>query len=285
MIHILNFMKKIVKFFSKNDGIEFYNSIPIKNSFIEFSDLKSNEIIFLVSPGRSGTKTLIQYLRKNSDLCAIHAPTPWLATVGSFFWKGEISEESAGWAYYSSRENYLKIACRRGLTFVDGDCKNLPLLPVLADFFPKSKFVHVVRNPLKFVCSGLDRGYYEKKDPVLWGHLLCDSQVSKADSFKHQVELIADFWEISNNIASEVRRKVGKSRYVFLKSESMFIEGAEIYEAFNDLGVGNFSKSQRGPLSVSNSNNLKNKYDEDFIVNIIRARCPSAKIYYPEIFK
>lgn len=284
MSSLLALLKALKKTVSNKDEKNLYRFCPIVNSAGEFSDLKDQEIVFLITPGRSGTKTLIQYLQRNSDLFAIHAPTPWLATVGSLFWKNEVGVEGAKWAYYSSRESYLQMAYEMGLTFVDGDCKNLPLLPALADFFPNSKFVHVLRNPVKFVCSGLDRGYYTEKDAILWGHLLNDPQVFKANSFKQQVELISDFWESSNKIAEDIKNKVGSSRYVLLKSESMFSDGAQIYKTFDYLGIGKFNKVEKGNLSVMNNNKKRSVYNKDYIIDVLSSRCPSAKIYYPEIF-
>jgi hypothetical protein len=261
-----------------------FSKYPVTTRDVDVQDLNFHNLVFLVTPGRSGTKSLIDYLLRHSNFCAVHAPKPCLATMGSLLWQKKIDKKSAQWAYFFAREKLIYESFRRGAPFVDGDCKNLPLLPVLSEFFPHSKFVHVVRNPIDFVKSGLNRGYYVEKDPIFWGHLFSGNDKPVGSNFEEQVQLIAEFWEISNVIAEDVANKVGPSRFNTLKSESMFKKSEEIVDVFESLGFGNFNSVSNGSLEKLNQNKKSKYYDEDLIFKIVKDKCPSAKIYYPEIF-
>ncbi|TLF45505.1 sulfotransferase [Halomonas urmiana] len=277
-----NYIKQKVARKLNGDEVDF-SSYPVVHDKVDLGDMVSHDVVFLLTTGRSGTKTLIEYLKENSGYCAIHAPKPSLATLGSLLWKKKVSEDSAQWAYFSAREKYLYELCRRGVPLIDGDCKNLPLLPALSDFFPNSKFVHVVRNPLDFVISGLDRGYFVDKDPLLWGHLFLRDDESLALSFEEQVMLIADFWEIANRIAEITEEKVGGHRFLTLKSENMFKDSEEIAKTFSGLGYKSFKRIKNGPAPVLNRNLTSSSYDISLVKCIIKDRCPSAKRYYPEV--
>jgi len=277
-------LKKYAKRFLYKGDFNF-SRFPIIKGDADFSDLTSSDIIFLVTPGRSGTKSLIDYVRRNGSLCAVHAPKPCLATLGSLFWKDKVDRTAVQWSYFTARERYLYESYRRGIAFLDGDCKNLPLLPVLSEIYPSSKFVHVVRNPLAFVKSGLNRGYFVDKDPVFWGHLYFEKENRYAKNFDDQVKMIAEFWEISNKIASNLHEKLGAKRFVTLKSEDMFRNSGEIENAFNKIGFKLSEFPINKALPRLNKSKKPKVYDDRHILEIIEQNCPSAKLYYPEVFK
>lgn len=278
---MINRFKKSINVFFEKESIDFIRN-PVVNHEFNIEDLKAVDVTFLVTVGRSGTKSLIDYLRNNSQFFAVHSPQPCLATLGSLLWMSEVEQSSAQWAYFSTREFYLVESYKRGLLFVDGDCKNLPLLPALSSFFPNSKFVHVVRNPVKFIRSGLNRGYYLEKNPIFWGHLCSTSSDLWARDLEDQIRLIAEFWEIGNVIAEEIQEKVGKKRFVTLKSEDMFRNSKEVEKAFNAIGIDHFNITK--PLPKLNKNKREKYYDDDMILSIIKNSCPSARKYYPELF-
>lgn len=281
---MINRVKELVRAYLIKESFD-YHKFPIVHKKFKVDDLKSVDITFLVTVGRSGTKTLIDYLRKNSNLCALHAPKPCLATLGTLVWQREVDEISAQWSYFSAREKYLIESYQRNISFVDGDCKNLPLLPALSEFFPKSKFVHVVRDPVKFICSGLNRGYFLDKEPVFWGHLFSSKDSGIAEDIKGRIRLIAEFWEIGNVIAHNIREGIDKSRFVTLRSEDMFCDSRELEKAFSIIGFEEFSTVKSNALPKLNGNKIEKIYDYDLIVNAVKEYCPSAKIYYPNLFE
>ena len=276
-------LMSFIKRFTGADELESHSHKRQCKSAKSVEDIVDQDIVFLVTPGRSGTKTLIEYLKENSDLCAVHAATPWLASVGFKLWQGEISSDAAFWSYYACRERYLKFCYERDMVFVDGDCKNLPLLPALANFLPRSRFVHIYRDPVNFIISGLNRGYYQDKPPELWGHLYGDKKVVEASGFNERARLIADFWECSNRIASDIAGLVGSDRFASIKSEEMFMDHREIDKAFSGFGLGQFGQMDARALAVKNRNRLnRGDYDIDYLKSLVTERCESARVLYDD---
>ncbi|OOE73671.1 hypothetical protein [Salinivibrio sp. ML290] len=279
---MINRIKRSIKEFLRGD-IPRTDHKPIVNKTFGVSDLKSIDIIFLVTVGRSGTKSFIDYLQKYSELNAYHAPKPCLATLGSLIWDSEVDEKCAQWCYFSAREKYLIDSYKKNIPFVDGDCKNLPLLPSLSEFFPRSKFLHITRNPVSFIVSGLNRGYFKNKDPVFWGHLKLNNRHSWALNFEEQVEMIADFWEIGNTLAKETRDLVGEERFITLRAEDFLSDSRYIDDALSVMGIDIANKNS-GVLPRLNKNKKSQQFDREFIMDKVKERCPSAKNLYPELF-
>jgi hypothetical protein len=71
-------------------------------------DLTLQECLFVISPGRSGTKALIDFCERYTDMYCVHAPKPWLATVGYLYHQGAVGSEAARYSFYTSREEYLR---------------------------------------------------------------------------------------------------------------------------------------------------------------------------------
>lgn len=203
------------------------------------NDVCSVESLFLITPGRSGTKSLVDFCKRNTPFYSVHAPTPWLASIGFAYHQGAITPDAARYAFYSAREKYLKDSYERNLVFFDGDCKNLPVSLEIARLLPNSKFLHLVRNPRSFIKSGLARGYYKEKPCEMWGHLLPNQTCEKTRPVS-QIEKIAYFWNEANNIAEYVKAELGASRVLTLRAEDMFDDSSVARDALNALGFGNY---------------------------------------------
>jgi hypothetical protein len=248
-------------------------------------DLLNVKTVFLITPGRSGTKSLVKWCAKNTEMLCYHAPKPWLATIGYLFHRKLISSDAARYAFYVSREKYLKQAFEYNKVLLDGDCKNLPLLKEISDLMPNSSFIHLVRNPESFVKSGISRGYYKDVPSQIWGHL--EERVGNAAiSFKRQVEKIAWFWNEANKIAESIKAEVGPKRAVTIVSDKMFMRPKIIAEALDVLGLQKEigfnpnvklkkSNSQRKPLRFSAK-------ELEVIRNIINSICDTRDCYFKE---
>lgn len=217
------------------------------------SDVCSVESLFLITPGRSGTKSLVDFCKSNTSLYSVHAPTPWLASVGFSFHQGSITPDAARYAFYSAREKYLKDSYERDLVFFDGDCKNLPISLEIARLMPNSKFVHLVRDPRAFIKSGLARGYYQDKPCAMWGHLLPNKNYEFSNPVS-QVEKIAYFWNEANNIAEQAKAELGAARVLTIRAEDMFNDSGVACDALKVLGFGKYLIEDNNPPSFKRLN-------------------------------
>ena len=205
-----------------------HSQIALKN--ISCWNSTPSKHVQILSPGRSGTRWLANVLLDCSNSALIcHASPRTLAEPGYLFNQGLISDSEALGAYRYSRSFYLKYTSVLKKCFFDLDCKNTPLAPVIAANYENCKFVILIRDPIDFIKSGINRGYFRSKDPQAWGHLEefpVDFVQESSDEW--QVFKIASFW-----------------RSIALLSQEMLINHPELTIAldcrrmFTDVGVVN----------------------------------------------
>jgi len=238
------------------------------------------EIVFLITPGRSGTQTLVEYCIANSTLLSLHAPEVTLGAINHLYDQQRISSEAAKWCYYTSREKYLLQAFTEKKVFLDGDCKSLSILPLLAKEFPKSKFIHLVRKPASFIKSGLSRGYFTSKPSAFWGYLEDNDKTNLS-----QIEKIALFWNKANIIAEKMKKELPSNRIQTLIAEEMFQDGSEITKTFELLHLLNHFNAinNNNKLNVKNGQRKKINIDTVLMEEIFEAVdliCTTKDIYY-----
>lgn len=246
-------------------------------------DLLNVKAVFLITPGRSGTKSLVKWCAKHTEMLCYHAPKPWLATIGYLYHQKLISSDAARYAFYVSREKYLKQAFEYNKVLLDGDCKNLPLLMDISALMPNSSFIHLVRDPESFVKSGISRGYYKEVPSQIWGHL--EERVDTGTiNFERQVEKIAWFWNEANKIAESVKAEVGSNRVVTIVSNQMFRRSMIIAEALDVLGLQREIRlSSNVKLEKSNSQRKLLRFsvkELDIISSIVNATCDTRNLYF-----
>jgi Sulfotransferase family len=274
-------LQKIASLLLKADKRLTKHQFPKLRQATIAEEICSTEAVFFITPGRSGTKSITQYCEKYTNIYCEHAATPWLASTGYAYHQDRISGESARQAYYSCREQYLLKAYESKRTFLDGDCKNLPLLPELAKLLPNAKFIHVVRQPESFILSGLARGYYSNFPEELWGHL---APTAPLETELNQTEKIAYFWNEANVIAEKMKQELGTARVATLISEHVFARPSLIFDALDQLSV-TYNKSEQARYTIEHLNkqnaNPQYKADNSEILSAIKQHCPTRLEYYP----
>jgi len=261
------------------------NLLAKKNQPACVSDLLSSTALFLISPGRSGTKSLVDLYSRYTSMYCLHSPTPWIASVGYLYHQKRISPESAKFGFYATREPYLIQAYQKQKVFFDGDCKNLPVTTEIADLLPEARFIHLVRRPEYFIQSGLARGYYKTTPHELWGHLTA-TEFARDESIplKSQIEKIAFFWNEANCIAEKAKQKLGPHRVATLVAETVFTNPNQAFQALRQLGLESVIQKNSG-FSVRKLNSQKRKLvlsaaTHDLIENTVRQMCETRSLYY-----
>lgn len=248
-----------------------------------YRDVLNMDSLFTISPGRSGTKALTDFLARYTDLYCEHAPKPWLATAGYLYHQGRVDRQFVTGAFYTSREPYFLKALRAGRVFFDGDCKNLPIVEVIADLLPRSKFIHLVRSPSRFIASGLSRGYFGVLPAELWGHL--EPDVRPALSLRERVQKIACFWEASNLIAERLKHEVGEARVRTIVAEEFFRQPEALLDEVNALFPSVVVRSARH-YRIRKLNQQRSDHLERCAISIIEEAveefCPSRRLYFFE---
>lgn len=252
---------------------------------LDVDELLASRALFLISPGRSGTKSLVDFCARNTTLFCEHAPDPWVASIGYRYHLGELSAQAAQYGFYATREPYLLRARQKQQVFFDGDCKNLPLALEIAELLPNARFIHLVRDPQAFVRSGLARGYYRTTPHELWGHLTATRVKSPAASnLPEQVQRIAYFWETANLIAERAKEQLGEGRVTTIVAETLFDKPTVALDALDAIGLGDVVlPRQDATLDKLNAQRQRPSLPDDadqIIARVIRETCKTRSIYY-----
>lgn len=229
--------------------------------------LLNYKIVCTITPGRSGTATFIDITRKITDEYAIHSPLLTNQVVSYLYSQKKLPKDSAFWAYFTSRERYLLRAFSNDKVFIDGDCKYLPFVNEIAQNMKNSKFIHFVRDPRKFIRSGLERGYFEEKPAEYWGYISPDNNLNYS-----QIEKIAYFWNEANVIAEKMKAKYGADRVLTIKAEDMFSSisvVAEILQKFN-ITVEEMDNIKPKKLNGQKKSKLSNSQVDEIENAVIR---------------
>lgn len=219
------------------------------------------DAVFCLSTGRAGTKLLTKVLRTNPGLWVEHSPIPELAHHSSLIYESQISDEVLRWSFIHARLDTLKQVSQAELRYVETNNRISLYAPAIAQLLPNSKFLHIVRHPAEFVRSGMCRGYYERINPELAGHLIPrqEDPLSELWPSLHRIEKIAWQWNEINSEIEIFKRSLSANRYLFITSDQLFSD-PQIYEIIGHfLGITLPSSTKLKQLRKSKVNKQKRK--------------------------
>jgi hypothetical protein len=116
--------------------------------------------------------------------------------------------------FLSNREQHLRYTYKTGKRYIETNNYITFFAPLLVKLFPDAKFIHLTRNPVQFIKSGLSRYYYtggseddkriipKDKGQGYWENL---SQVGK----------IAWLWNETNLFIEKFKEKYNPNYYHF----------------------------------------------------------------------
>ena len=163
---------------SKINGRISYDPIVIGSGQIVSSDLKpgtilknntpiselnqyQGQVVFILSTGRSGSKAISSLLKQHSDATCYHDPFPHMNT-----WSCDILYGRRKRKDIENRIRYLYNAISINKEKVHGisDQKLVPLINILAEIYPNSKFIWLIRDAGDFVNSAYARGWFDSSE-------------------------------------------------------------------------------------------------------------------------
>jgi hypothetical protein len=121
--------------------------------------------IAIVSTGRTGTTFLAQlFNRPDLGIISKHEPAPTLADLGADFVKGKKPVAEVQQTILRHRKQILKRA--KGNIYLESNGCLILLLPALKALIKNLKVIHIVRNPIDFVRSGVNRAFWRHGELV-----------------------------------------------------------------------------------------------------------------------
>jgi serine acetyltransferase len=150
------------------------------------------QICWVVGTGRCGTQTIADVLDMHPEVCARHEPKVGLVPLLWQYAAGEVSILQLT-NYIHILYSCLSLGGVGAGCYVESDHRLAGIVDLLGEYFPKSRFVWLVRHPRQVVSSTYGRGWfsvvedrhrrcvgnvvreniwsYYRPDPVRWGVL------------------------------------------------------------------------------------------------------------------
>jgi len=119
--------------------------------------------IFIVGSGRCGTVSLCEML-KHETTYSVHEPSPGLAEDGFNYFQGDINYQQAKELVIQKRQKIIKEKQEQGLQYIETAHFLTMFIEILAEIYPKAKFIWLYRPIEEFVKSGMNRKWYCKDD-------------------------------------------------------------------------------------------------------------------------
>ncbi len=229
--------------------------------------------VFVLSTGRCGTKWFSDIFQKDRSLAVFHAPVPNLSVQGKYAWellrdnhRDPSSPEFKLLAeiFIAGREQHLRYTAKAEKRYIETNNYITFFAPVLADIFPDAKFLHIVRNPVGFIRSGIDRSYYLEGNvddmKRISGSSLPGNELWNSYS---QYSKIAWLWNETNTFIETFSKQIAPERFksfVFnLKEPDPVVEVMD----FLNINVSRKTiQAQLGKKKNSQERRISKPYDQ-----------------------
>ncbi|WCO02525.1 sulfotransferase [Psychroserpens ponticola] len=140
------------------------------NQFLKSYETNRNkDILFILGTGRSGTVSITDLFNQHPNCKAFHEDIHQLIRISTdLAHKGDIDKS------YKEINEILKVKvwnASENQLIVHSDQRFWNLIPFLSNYFPNSKFIHVVREPISCIKSMVIREWYADDEyPDLFYH-------------------------------------------------------------------------------------------------------------------
>lgn len=237
--------------------------------------------VFVLSTGRCGTKLLTQLFNELPAVKAWHEPSPELTYYSRFafeHWNTMNETETLRRIVDAARYELVRNAFLLDKVYVETNNRITFYAFALAELYPQSRFIHLVRKPEKVVKSGLARGWYT-------GHTLYDESRPQPPTLIEDPEAkIAWLWNETNGFIESFKKSVEAGRLMTVRSEDLF-SSPEIFNGILDFLKLNLLTEDTIAEKISSPVNKQDtsKVDEDRITEkMLKEYAPLRAHYYKE---
>lgn len=192
-------------------------------------------MFFIITTGRSGSQTIARVLSQSPNCICLHEPEPALVKEATLYHYGPISDKMMRAILLSTRTPIL-----HGKIYGESNQKLSTLIPVLAEVFPESQFIWLVRDGRDVVASTYyAREWYKPVDEAVdrpepftiplkewtWYRLRGDLTGSMSTT---EWEALTRFekncwlWTYTNEIIQEHLMELPKKRWMLVRLETLF---------------------------------------------------------------
>ena len=179
--------------------------------------------VFFLSTGRSRTHWLTSIISEQKNVFVSHNPELNFLEEGKIIY--DMLEDRSEREYKLLKQlveqarNTIWLDCaKRNIQYVETNNRITFAAPILNELLPNSKFIHLIRNPISFIKSGINRNWYQG-NPHDLGRIKLNDE-NEWNKFS-QIKKIGWLWLETNNFIRSSLNKIENSRYITINSEKL----------------------------------------------------------------
>ena len=233
--------------------MRYQQSVPHRDIFSYVH--QSERIAFVLSTGRCGTQLLTNVLQTDHSIEAIHNPKVELLYWGKQAYLERNRERNCS-VFDGARYEMIRNAILAGKSYVETNNRITFFANEIAQLYPNARFIHLVRHPVEFVKSGLNRGWYE--DEYHYNNEgLIEPQANQEDWLRlTRTGKIAWLWNETNTFIEDFKGHIDPERVITITSEDMFSNEDALmrigqFVGMKNISAGTIRKMQQRPVNKS----------------------------------
>lgn len=190
--------------------------------------------VFVLSTGRTGTKTLAALLALAKNVFVYHEPRPLLYGLSKLSYEysnDDVVSKVLREAFFTVRKQMFdySLDCNRG--YIETSPQVTFMAPIILALIPNVRFIHLIRDPRMVVRSGMRRGWYsghpaDRTRIVPRSGSAADRIWAKWTPFQKNLWL----WEETNCWINEFIEDLSSDQYMSIYSEDLFDGRKDIIE-------------------------------------------------------
>ena len=180
-------------------------------------------MFFILTTGRSGSKSIASYLSSSPEIVCRHEPEPVLIEEASEYFYGNFPHEKMVELLRSTRQPEIE-----GRQYGESNQKLSFIIPAAIEAFPQLKFIWLIRDGRDVVNSTHSIGWYDNSllQGSMWQEHLIDGvksgDVSEEDwSAMDSFEKCCWYWSFTNNVIKNNLAQMDKSRWMVIRLEDI----------------------------------------------------------------
>ncbi len=211
---------------------EFWQTLPQRV-------LEEAPCTFVLSTGRCGTQLLTKVLRRCGNVDVNHhteltSELQYASRVA--YENGELSDPAFELAALCSRFEPIQTSFLQDRIFAETNNRITLLAPALRRVFKNARFIHLVRNPVGFVRSGLNAGFYSGGYYDTGRLTPKDALVRPRWENYSRLKKIAWLWNETNLFIENFKSSVPSDRWLTVHSEKLFKQPDVVREVVDFVG-------------------------------------------------
>ncbi|GEM_PF-1553052 len=157
-----------------NDYLSYKQQLRKIRAEININDISEEiaediQMAFIISTGRTGTKSLAYLFNTLPNVISLHEPKPDFLRLGLDFATRRVSYNIAHAFFVKYRLPQIKKFSERYDVYIESNNRLFSLVPIISEVFKDKRFnlkiVHIVRDGRDVVRSGFSRDWYSIFDP------------------------------------------------------------------------------------------------------------------------